>query len=391
MDTLFIVVVLMEILGGIEIDICVPSFPEIQNLFKISTFGVEGLLGINLFTICIGSLIAGNLGDRYGRKPVILNGLALFIFGSLLCVFAINYPMLFAGRLVQGFGMSASAYLAYVIIPDTYDLKTHQKLLGLLNFFATAAMAVAPVIGSHIALYCGWRGNFTFCLFFGILLFILGHFFLPPGVKNDKVSLSMSEYLNVLKNKKAMTYIFTICFFVVGYWVFIGMAPFLYLNDLEVKLEHFGFYQGTMATVFAVVSLLSERLFTWFGIKKCFFASISVISGSLVFMIALVLADSKNPLLITGAMALMSAGLICPVNILWPHIFNATPNEKGKVNALYIFVKMVSISLLVQSISYFYSGSFRIIGFVIALTLIFALFGSRKLFKMDQIFDNKKE
>jgi DHA1 family bicyclomycin/chloramphenicol resistance-like MFS transporter len=390
MNILFAVIVLMEILAGIEIDICVPSFPEIQRVFKVSTFGVEGLLGINLFTICVGSLIAGNLGDRYGRKPVILSGLLLFIIGSLMCVFAINYPMLFTGRLIQGVGMSSSAYLAYVIIPDTYDIKTHQKLLGLLNFFATAAMAVAPVVGSHITLYCGWRGNFSFCLVFGILLFILGYFFLPPGEKNDKVSLSLFEYLNVLKNKKAMTYIFTICFFVVGYWVFIGMAPILYLNDLGVKLEHFGFYQGTMATVFAIVSLLSERLFTWFGTRKCFFVSIVVIIASLVFMTTLVLLNSRNPLLITGTMALMSAGLICPVNALWPYVFNAAPNEKGKVNAMFTFVKMVSISLLVQSVSYFYSGSFQIIGSVVVLTLIVALLGSRKLLKIDPIFDEKE-
>jgi DHA1 family bicyclomycin/chloramphenicol resistance-like MFS transporter len=308
----------------------------------------------------------------------------------LLCAFALNYQMLFTGRMIQGVGMSSSAYLAYVIIPDTYDIKTHQKLLGLLNFFATASMAVAPVVGSHIALYCGWRGNFTFCLIFGILLFVLGYFFLPPGKKNDKVLLSLSEYLNVLKNKKAMTYIFTICFFVVGYWVFIGMAPILYLNDLGVKLEHFGFYQGTMATVFAIVSLISERLFARFGTRKCFSISIVVISASLVFMTTLILMNSRSPLLITGAMALTSAGLICPVNILWPYVFNAAPNEKGKVNSLFTFVKMVSISVLVQSTGYFYSGSFRIIGSIVVLTLIMALYGSQKLLKIDPIFDKKE-
>jgi DHA1 family bicyclomycin/chloramphenicol resistance-like MFS transporter len=77
----------MEILSGIEIDLCIPSFPELQNLFKISTSATEALLSINLFTNCIGALIAGSLGGRYGRKQIILSGLMLFIFGSALCVF----------------------------------------------------------------------------------------------------------------------------------------------------------------------------------------------------------------------------------------------------------------------------------------------------------------
>ncbi|MDR0647009.1 MAG: MFS transporter [Puniceicoccales bacterium] len=390
MNILFIVIVLMEILSGIEIDICVPSFPEIQHTFTTSTFAVEGLLSVNLFTNCIGALMAGNLGDRYGRKPIILCGLVLFILGSLMCTSAPHYSVLFMGRMIQGLGISCPACLAYVIIPDIYDIKTHQRLLGLLNFFTTASMAIAPVIGSHITLYCGWRGNFGFCCICGILLFVLGYRFLPPGEKNDAVSLRLSEYLHILKNKKAMHYVFTICFFVIGYWVFVALAPILYRKDLGVQLEHFGFYQGTLATVFAIISLLNERLFHYFGIKKCFWGSIVLVIASLVFIVALVWMDARNPVLITTAMALMSAGLICPVNILCPYAYNAAPKEKGKLNAMIIAVKLISISLLVQFISFFYAGSFQIIGWVVALTMMIALWGSWRLLKMDPILEIKE-
>jgi DHA1 family bicyclomycin/chloramphenicol resistance-like MFS transporter len=387
---LFIVIVLMEILSGIEIDICVPSFPKIQHTFMTSTFAVEGLLSINLFTNCTGALMAGSLGDKYGRKPVILCGLVLFILGSLMCALAPHYLALFIGRMIQGLGIACPACLAYVIIPDIYDIKTHQRLLGLLNFFTTASMAIASVIGSHITLYCGWRGNFGFCCICGILLFVLGYRFLPPGEKNDAVSLGLSEYFHILKNKKAMYYVLTICFFVIGYWVFVALAPILYQEDLGVKLEHFGFYQGTLATVFAIISLLNERLFHYFGIKKCFWVSVALVVTSLAFILALVLVDACNPVLITTAMALMSAGLICPVNILCPYVYNAAPKEKGKLNAMIIAIKLVSISLLVQFISFFYSGSFQIIGLVVVLTMVIALWGSWRLLKMDPILEAKE-
>ncbi|GHS95100.1 hypothetical protein AGMMS49949_09270 [Alphaproteobacteria bacterium] len=65
-----------------------------------------------------------------------------------------------------------------------------------------------------------------------------------------------------------MHYVFTLCYLSVGYWVFIAMAPLLYIKDLGVKLEHFGWYQGTLAAVFALVSLSSERLYSLFGVKK---------------------------------------------------------------------------------------------------------------------------
>jgi DHA1 family bicyclomycin/chloramphenicol resistance-like MFS transporter len=372
----------------VEIDICVPSFPEIQNAFGISSFAVEFILGINLLTHCVGGLVAGNLGDKYGRKPVILFGLALFIFGSLTCALSESYCALLVGRFIQGIGISCPSVLAYVIIPDAYDIKTHQKLLGLLNFFSTLAMAVAPIIGSYATLLFGWRGNFYLLLFLGIVCYVLGYFFLPTAVKNNNVSLGLSEYAKILKNKKAIHYVFTICSFVIGYWVFIAMAPLLYINDLGVKLEHFGWYQGSLAAIFAIVSLSSEKLYSLFGVKKCFEGGIALVVLALASILALLFAEVKNPLLITSALAILSAGIICPVNILCPYSFKAiAPSEKGKLNALIALVKYGSISLLVQTTSFFYNRSFLAVGLTIFATIVVALFFCARLLKMDNIFE----
>jgi DHA1 family bicyclomycin/chloramphenicol resistance-like MFS transporter len=389
MPILFAIIVLMEILSGIEIDLCIPSFPELQSLFKITTSATEALLSINLFTNCVGALIAGTLGDRYGRKPIILYGLMLFIFGSALCALAQNYHMLLMGRFIQGFGISCPACLAYVIIPDTYDVNTHRKMLGLLNFFATASMAIAPIIGSHIALFFGWRGNFSFCLFCGVVCFIFGYFFLPPGKKNESVSIGIQEYFDVLKNKKAVHYLFVICFFVIGYWVFIGMAPILYCKDLSIPLKHFGFYQGSLAASLAIVSLLSERLITYFGQKKCFCISLATCIVSLIFIAILVATNSQSPKLITLTMVLMSAGIVCPVNILCPNAYKVVSDDKGKFNALVMSFKMMAISVFVQITSYFYSGNFRSIGSIVAMTLVFVIFMSWRLLKIDPVLSKE--
>ncbi|GHU17833.1 hypothetical protein FACS189472_05280 [Alphaproteobacteria bacterium] len=207
---LFIVIVIMDILSSAEMDICVPSFPEIQSVFGISSFAVEFVLGINLLAHCIGALVAGNLGDRYGRKPIILSGLALFIFGSLMCALSPSYYMLLVGRFVQGIGISCPTVLTYVIIPDTYDIKTHQKLLGLLSFFSTLAAAIAPIIGSYTTLLFGWRGNFYLLLILGIASYVFGYFFLPAGVRNNDISVSLIEYVKILKNKSVLCWIWTL-------------------------------------------------------------------------------------------------------------------------------------------------------------------------------------
>jgi DHA1 family bicyclomycin/chloramphenicol resistance-like MFS transporter len=102
----FITVIIIEILAGAEIDIFVPSFPELQRVFGLSPFMVELTLFVNLIAHCLTSLLVGNLGDRYGHKPLIILGLIIFIAGSILCSFTNIYWVLLFGRFLQGVGIS---------------------------------------------------------------------------------------------------------------------------------------------------------------------------------------------------------------------------------------------------------------------------------------------
>lgn len=108
---LFFAILIMGILTGTEIDLFVPSLPELQQIFHLSPFMAELTLGVNLLANCVGALFVGAIGDRYGRKSVIVGGLSIFIIGSLLCVYAIEYWHLLLGRLLQGIGISGPAVL----------------------------------------------------------------------------------------------------------------------------------------------------------------------------------------------------------------------------------------------------------------------------------------
>lgn len=91
-------VIFMDLLAGMEFDLFVPSFPELQNQFSLSPFWVEALLSVNFVGYCLSLFLVGGLADRYGRKPIILLGLLTFIIGSILCLWAPSYAFLLAGR-----------------------------------------------------------------------------------------------------------------------------------------------------------------------------------------------------------------------------------------------------------------------------------------------------
>ena len=155
-------IIFMDFLTGMEFDLFVPSFPELQNHFQLSASWVEALLSSNFLGYCISLIFLGALSDRYGRKPIILLGLVIFVLGSVLCLWPPSYEFLLAGRFLQGVGIAAPAILSFLIIADSYPIKEQQFLMAMLNGSLNIAAGLAPVIGSYITLYFHWK-NLQHC------------------------------------------------------------------------------------------------------------------------------------------------------------------------------------------------------------------------------------
>jgi DHA1 family bicyclomycin/chloramphenicol resistance-like MFS transporter len=376
----------MEVLVGAEIDLFVPSFPDLQDNFKISTFMVELLLGVNLVAHCFTALIVGNLGDRFGRRLIIVIGLVIFIIGSILCVFALDYQTLLFGRFLQGIGISGAAVLGYIVLADLYSVEQQQNMMGTLNGTITLAIAFAPVVGSYMNLFFSWRGNFALLLILGIFCLILGILFIPKGRVNYNVKISLKEYTPIFKSRKTILYFITIIFILQAYWAFIGISPILYMKDMGVAIEEFGLYQGAMAAVFSVVSFSSGYLFRKFGQKNCFSFSIFALVAFIIAAIILVIFEVKDPIIITMVTLLVAIGTIFPINILWPLMLDTVPNAKARITAIVVSGRLITTAICLQLVSYFYQGNFKSVAVTMIITIIIALLACYKLLQEDKIF-----
>src|SRR4051794_12004758 len=111
---LLLTMILLDILGGAEVDLFVPSFPELKKEFALTPFWVEALLSVNFIGYCLSLIFVGGLADRYGRKPIILTGLVIFVIGSFTCLKAESFEFLLIGRFLQGVGVAAPAILSFL-------------------------------------------------------------------------------------------------------------------------------------------------------------------------------------------------------------------------------------------------------------------------------------
>lgn len=361
----------MDLLAGMEFDIFVPSFPELQTQFNLSSFSVEALLSVNFIGFCISLFIVGTLSDHYGRKPIILIGLMLFILGSILCIFEINFLFLLIGRFMQGLGIAAPAILSFLIIADSYPMKQQQFFMAILNGIMNAATGAAPVIGSYIALYFHWQGNFITLLLIGLLTFLMVILFIPQNKPHaTKLPFSWRAYKPLFESKPLLILMFFFIMNFIPYWVFVGMSPLLYLKDLHVSLSHFGYYQGALALIFGLGSILFGFLINKFSQKKMLYVANGIFIFGLLCMAYISFENSHNPLVITLCFIPFIVGQIIPGAILSPICLNFIPEAKGRASALMQASRLIICSISLQSAGYFYNGSFQNIGIILSIFIL---------------------
>jgi len=371
LNMIILTVIIMDFLTGMEFDLFIPSFSEIQGYFHVTTFWVEALLSVNFIGYFISLFIIGTLSDCFGRKVVIVYGLIIFIFGSLCCVFTHNYSLLLLGRFLQGVGIAAPAILSFLIIADNYPIKRQQVLMAMLNGSFNIAAGVAPVIGSFIALYFHWRGNFITLLALALLTLLATMLFIKKDKpKNKQAKLALSNYLIVLRSKPLVLMIANIVLTATPYWIFVGISPLLYVKSLHVSLHAFGYYQGVLAVVFAIGSIGLGFIVSRMSQYKWLVLGLGLFIASLLAIVYASYIGFRSPWIITAAMLIFVIAEIIPSVIIYSLCLNYLPEDKAKVVAVQQGGRLIFVSIVLQITGYFYHGSFALTGSIIALFIL---------------------
>src|SRR3990167_128757 len=369
-------VILMDLLTGIEFDLFVPSFPQLQTHFSLTPFWVEALLSVNFIGYCISLFFVGGLADRYGRKPIILIGLITFVIGSILCLCEQSFDFLLIGRCLQGIGIAAPAILSFLINADTYPIKQQQFLMAMLNGSLNTAAAAAPVFGSYIALYFHWQGNFTALLILGLITLVITVFFIPSyKLPTHKEVILPQKYIQLIQSRPLMLLITTLLFIFVPYWIFVGMSPLLYIKDFGVSLQHFGYYQGVLALIFAIGSILYGFIIknSNHNLKNMLSITLWIFIVSIIMLVALIISNSENPVWITFAIIVFVIGQIIPSTLLYPICLNFIPQAKGRASAILQGGRLIVTAIGLQIAGFFYVGSFQNIGIIISSFILIAV------------------
>ena len=220
------------------IDSYLPAIPMMAADLNIETSMVAVTVSIYVLGLAIGQLFGGPLSDRFGRMPVMVAGLLIFSGGSLLLASAESLETLWAWRVIQSIGGGIAVVGVPATIRDNAEGKEAARLFSLVALIMMLAPSIAPTVGTVILKTLGWHWIFIMLSIVAVVV-ALGAFAVMPKTEKANKQKVPGGYISVLKERRALGYLFAQAFGYAVLMTFITNAPFAYIEHFGVTVELF--------------------------------------------------------------------------------------------------------------------------------------------------------
>lgn len=322
---------LLAAIGGtvaLSVDIVLPALPLLARSFDETPARAQLTIGMFLLGLALGITLWGALADRFGRRPVLLAGLAVFTLGGIASAFAPTIETLTAARLIQGAGAAAGRVLAPAIIRDYFSGTRGAHLFSRMMMMLTLAPLVAPMIGGVLIEFAHWRAIFALLACSGAVLIVLAYTSLEESLRApDLEALQPRRFLanwrrffgtrECVANAALQT-----CAFCAMY-AYISGSPFVLINGLGVPSWAYGFFFASTAGLMILGNAINSRTVAARGVAANRRVGILIAAIAGAGGIVLATLDLKG-----------IAGMIATMAPVWVFIFAngiITPNATAGV------------------------------------------------------------
>ena len=163
---------LLTAISPLSTDMFLPSLPSMIVVFHTDAAEVQLTLSVYLFGFAAAHLFYGPTADRFGRRPALLAGLALYVAASFACIFAPSIELLIAARFMQAIGASAGPVLGRTIVRDLHSREQAARMLSYVSMTMGLAPTIAPVIGGYLQTAFDWRATFVCLATLGVAIML---------------------------------------------------------------------------------------------------------------------------------------------------------------------------------------------------------------------------
>lgn len=311
-----------------SIDAMLPGLPSIAaELTPDDPNRAQLVVTSFVFGMGVGTFFTGPLSDAFGRRPVLLTGAAIYIFGAFLAWYSQSAEGLLAGRALQGLGAAGPRVVAMAIVRDLYSGRQMAKLMSFAMMVFSLVPAIAPAMGALIIAVSSWRGIFLAFMVFSIIsalwVFIRQGETLP---RDQRIPLKVKRFAYAIREAftNRMFLLSTLVQTLIFGLLMALISSTHQIYDITFHREaEFPFWFGASAVISASASMINAKLVVRMGMR-------ALISGALLVQLGISLI-----MIVMGALDLWPAWLAFPAWFFWStSLFFMLGFTMGNLNAL---------------------------------------------------------
>lgn len=269
---LMVLLISASLTAPFSLDMYTPSIPHMASYFSTTDDIVNlTLLGYFLF-MAVGLLVFGPLSDKYGRRPALLFGTALYTISSMLCALSVSIWMLILARIAQALGSGAMGAVATAVVKDAAKPEYRERMLAVMQVMFVIGPVAAPIIGAAVLSIAEWRATFWVLCAIGLLNFLLTLAFSETlGARhrtNEGVLRSLSHLGIYLKNGGFMAFLVITSAFEVGYMAYVSVGSYIYMDIFGFSSMGYGIFFAVAAVACAIGPLFWIRVSGRITVKR---------------------------------------------------------------------------------------------------------------------------
>lgn len=353
---------LLSAVSPFAIDMYLPAMPAIEEGLGTTVAGTQATITAYFLSFGLAQLIYGPLADRFGRKPPIYAGLGIFLVGTIFCALAPDIRWLIAARFVQGLGGAALMVVPRAIIRDLYTGAQGTKLMALIMLVISVSPMLAPLVGSGVIAFGGWRAVFwviaaATLVSLTLLTVAQPETLAPENRAPIRIASLARGARTLLGDPTFMGLTFIGGLGISSFFVFLTSAPFVYTEQFGLSPTGFSIAFAVNAIGFFAASQAAGFLGERFGMARVILwgATGFALFASLLTLVAL--AGAATLAVVVGMLFLANAclGVVIPstmVMALDPH-----PTIAGLASSLGGTLQMVAGAGAVTLAGPFFDGT----------------------------------
>ncbi len=305
-----LLLVVMTGIAPISLYMLVPALPVLATTFGSDISVAQMTVSLYMVGIALSQLIMGPLSDRFGRRPVLLGGLALMVVASVACIFAETLPQLIAARFFQALGGAAGMVVSRAIIRDIYQRDRVASMISLVVAALMIGQMVSPLTGGLIETAFGWRAIF-YAITIAAIIVAVGIAFALPETRRDRAAGSgfRGDVGILIRNRAFVGYVMCQVLASQIIFTFAGGGPYIVVTQMGRTSAEYGAWFATTGFAYLVGNLLCVRFAPRHSLEKLIWFGLALqLCGSLLNLLWSFTGWNEAPAWLFGTQMIVMVG-----------------------------------------------------------------------------------